>query len=162
MGQEIGGHMARELDLQSQIIKSVRKDGGYGRKISHKFSVGIPDLLLGLFPFVPIIAEVKDFGVVTAKFDRQIDTTLKQEHELDLFTKQYQTEITPYTPSRYTSAILVRFILGGKHFLAVCDPYQRRLTWEHPRDLLVERVAPTYFNLAPAFDRVGIAKVRLM
>lgn len=154
--------MARELDLQTQIIRSVRRRGGYGKKISHRFSVGIPDLLIGLYPFVPAIMEVKDFGVVSDKFDRRIDTTVKQEHELEQFTKQYKEMLHPYTPNRFTSLILVRFILRGQHFLAVCPPSQRRLTWEHPRDLLVERLPPTDFNLDPAFRAVGLAQVRQM
>lgn len=37
-----------ELKLQSLIIDQIVSEGGHGRKLSHRFLVGIPDLLLRL------------------------------------------------------------------------------------------------------------------
>ena len=42
----------KELVFQKQIIDAAKQGGGYGLKLSHKFKVGIPDLMV-LMPGEP-------------------------------------------------------------------------------------------------------------
>lgn len=117
--------MAKELALQTNIIKSVRSDGGYGRKMSNRFLIGIPDLLIALPPFAPILAEVKDLGPVVANFNRQLAVTPKQAHEMDLFSKPYQD--TMMLDRAASSFVLVGFQVGKNHYLAVLPHDAERL-----------------------------------
>lgn len=49
----------KELQLQNLIIDVVRDHGGAARKLSHRFSVGVPDLIVKV-PGVPaVLFEVK-------------------------------------------------------------------------------------------------------
>lgn len=107
--------MASELDLQQEIIRSCRIDKGYGRKMSHKFSVGIPDLMLCLPNVVPCLVEVKYLGAVANEFRRTIGITPKQAHELKLFD-----EVNLHT-GRHQAFILVGVIHHGERRL-VCLP----------------------------------------
>ena len=83
----------KELDLQTKIIDWVKDEGGYGRKLSHRFLVGIPDLLLRLS--VPrsvrgamVLAEVKLLKV-TMGYDLglrpKLGVTPRQLQELSRF-----------------------------------------------------------------------------
>lgn len=73
----------KELKLQTEIVKSLKKDGGYAHKRSHQYSAGIVDLLLAL-PSTghTFIAEVKDLGEVVPNFSRKIDLTALQGDDL--------------------------------------------------------------------------------
>lgn len=35
-----------EADVKADIVRSVRREGGYGRRIEDRFSVGMPDVIL--------------------------------------------------------------------------------------------------------------------
>lgn len=155
--------MAKELDLQSKIKASARKDGGYGQKMSNRFSIGIPDLLIGLPPFVPCYAEVKDFGTVAEQFNRQVDTTPKQRLEMARFSNPYQAAITPYTPNRHASLVLVGIIHRGRHRLVALSHGAERLdhTYEASTGTWVERGVGGYYALAGLLEAVGIARVAL-
>jgi hypothetical protein len=75
--------MPSELDYQKRIIDSVKQIGGHGRKQSHKFSIGVPDLLLRVPGFVPIEAEIKLELDVTDGFNRDSGLTERQRQELN-------------------------------------------------------------------------------
>lgn len=79
----------KETDHQTQIKLSVKRQGGYAIKLSNRFTIGIPDLLIMLSPFVPLIAEVKDLGECVADFDRKLDVTPKQNDELKKMNAAY-------------------------------------------------------------------------
>lgn len=49
----------REVDCQSKVIKAVRDAGGAAHKLSNRFLVGVPDLLIKLPRYSAIIMEVK-------------------------------------------------------------------------------------------------------
>ena len=52
----------KELDIQRQIVKSCKKQGGYGLKMDNRFVAGIPDLLLSLPICGPALIEIKVKG----------------------------------------------------------------------------------------------------
>lgn len=59
----------KELEFQTLVRKAVEYEGGYGLKMSNRFLVGVPDLLLHL-PGLPTM-------VMEAKFDR-VTSTIKR------------------------------------------------------------------------------------
>jgi hypothetical protein len=82
-----------EISLQSNIIEWIKGEGGYGRKLSHRFLVGIPDLLLRVNPprsargFL-VVAEVKILHSEKApagSWSPKIGITQKQLLELGRF-----------------------------------------------------------------------------
>ena len=119
----------RELKLQTDIIKSVRADGGYGRKMSNQFHIGIPDLLLALHPFAPVLCEVKDLGPVIATFNRQLDVTPKQELEMERFNAAYRGPMMLDRPSLLAFA-LVGFSINKMHYLTLLPHDAERVTHE--------------------------------
>lgn len=155
--------MAKELDLQTKILRSAKHDGGYGRKISHKFAIGIPDLLLALPPFAPCLGEVKDLGEVVDKFDVQIKITEKQTEELKRFSEPYEKSMTVYTPNKKSSLILVGIKHRGRHRLVALSHGATRLSHEYEaRGGWVDREIGGYYNLAPLLEWAGIIKVKAM
>jgi hypothetical protein len=49
----------KESDYKSLIVKSIRKEGGYARRIEDQFSVGMPDMVLMPLRCPVIWAEIK-------------------------------------------------------------------------------------------------------
>jgi hypothetical protein len=49
----------KEIELQTDIINAVRERGGAGHKLSHRFSVGVVDLLVKMPGDQPKLIEVK-------------------------------------------------------------------------------------------------------
>ena len=123
--------MARELAEQTNLIKSVRLAGGYARKMSNRYSIGIPDLLIGLPPFVPFLAEMKDLGTVVDDFDRQLNVTPKQNHEMGLLSG-------PYERAAYGAAalVLVHIVHRREHRLVALSRSHSRLAAGYEADLL--------------------------
>ena len=156
--------MSKELDVQAKIIKSVRKDGGYGRKLSNRFVIGIPDLLIGLAPFAPCLAECKDLGEVVDKFNLKVDVTEKQGHELKLFDDVYFEKMTIYTPNKHASLVLVAIKHRGSHRLVALSHGERRLdhTYEGTPERWVERGVGGYYNIRPLLTWAGIINVKPM
>lgn len=154
----------RELEEQTNIIKSLRAEGGYGRKISHRFAIGIPDLMTGLPPFVPALCEVKDLGAVVDKFDREIGITDKQALELKRFSEPYELHQTRYTPNRRAGFILVHIVHRKRHRLVALRREETRLTYayeETPNCWSPRGLNGIYPCLTVLWDHIGIAKVRL-
>jgi hypothetical protein len=78
----------REIPLQSRLIEWIKDEGGYGRKLSNRFLVGIPDLLLrlGLGRRVLVVAEVKALDFVRkTPATAVLPVTPKQRDELRKF-----------------------------------------------------------------------------
>lgn len=80
----------KEVDHQRHIKQSVIRQGGYSFKLSNQFSIGIPDLLIALPPFVPILAEVKTLGECGDDFSRQLGVSPKQKDELRKLVTPYR------------------------------------------------------------------------
>lgn len=143
-----------ELPVQTKIIKSVRRDGGYGRKASNRFAIGIPDLTIALPPFAPCVIEVKDFGEVNDRFDRQIDVTEKQAYEMEIFSKPYED-----AGLGRVAFIAVSLVHRGEHRLVILPHQARRLSSAYEEDTRcwTRRAVGGYYNIAPGLDRWNAA-----
>lgn len=138
----------KELTLQSEICKSVRAQGGYAIKLSHRFAVGVPDLLIRMPHISAMLIEVKDFGVVTDKFDLKVPVTPKQREELKKFS---EASGSSHGILEATAAVLVGLIHKGRRVLVV-NPYwvtQLNYMYEYQSSVWVERntPGPTFFNM---------------
>lgn len=71
----------KELDFQKKIIDLIREEGGYGYKLSNRFKVGIPDLLIAAPMRGVVFFECKCLNDVPAQFDKKTGITpIQQEH----------------------------------------------------------------------------------
>jgi len=147
-----------ELAVQTNIIKSVRRDGGYGRKMSNRFAIGVPDLLIALPTFAPCVIEVKDFGKVADSFDRQIEVTEKQAEEMKLFSKPYED-----AGLGRTAFVAVRLIHRGEDRLVVLPRLAERLSsaYEDDPQTWRKRLTGLHYEIAPMLRRWKAAQCRL-
>jgi hypothetical protein len=74
--------MPVETEWQTRIIKSTRAAGGYGRKWSSQFQIGVPDLILSHSTCGPVFMEVKRETDCVYPCRRKLDLTSKQHQEL--------------------------------------------------------------------------------
>lgn len=79
----------KEVDHQTNIKLSVKAQGGYSLKLSNRFTVGVPDLLIMMPGFAPCFAEVKDLGLCVDSFDRKLDVSPKQALTMKQMVKVY-------------------------------------------------------------------------
>ncbi len=145
--------MKREIQLQTHIVKSVRKDGGYARKLSNRFQVGIPDLIISMPSFAPCFAEVKDFGEVKGEFDRDIGLTEKQAHEL---TKISKSQIYPI------AMVLIGFTQAKKHYLMYLPHTARRVSSSAMKGVLspiIRRDVGSYYNMRLILQHLDVARI---
>jgi len=147
-----------ELAVQTNIIKSVRRDGGYGRKMSNRFAIGVPDLLVALPQFAPCVIEVKDFGKVADTFDRQIETTDKQREEMKLFSQPYEDG-----GLGRTAFVAVRVVHRGEDRLVVLPRLAERLSsaYEDDPQTWRKRQVGLYYEIPPMLRRWKAATCRL-
>lgn len=159
--------MAKELKIQTDIVQSVRKDGGYARKMSNRFAVGVPDLLVALYPFAPCLIEVKDLGECGDTFNRQVAVTPKQRHEMGLFSKVYEGNHNQYSPFRRAALVLVAIKHRGEHRLVALPRDAERLDhtyvdqapYAQEGRVWVPRDRGLYYNISPLLRGAGITKV---
>lgn len=121
-----------ELDVQREIVKSVKLEGGWSKKLTNRFTIGIPDLLIALYPSIPFLAEVKDLGVVhTNQFNRKLDVSEKQRYELLEFdravSEAHGRDIMWTGAKRYASVLLVGWSHQGTRWLAMLPPDAERI-----------------------------------
>ena len=156
--------MARELNEQSNIIKSVKAAGGYARKLSHRFMIGMPDLLVALPPFAPCLVEVKDLGKVVDEFDRQLDITPKQADELRRISEPYEQYHTVYAYWRRTGMVMVHVVHRGEHRLVALPRRATRLThaYEQNPECWVAREKGGSYDVAKLLEKEQICRVRLL
>jgi len=147
-----------ELAVQTNIIKSVRRDGGYARKASNRFAIGVPDLTVALQPFAPCLIEVKDFGKVPDSFDRQIEVTDKQAEELKLFSLPYED-----AGLGRVGFLAVRVIHRGEDRLVVLPHVARRLTsaYVETPGMWRKRQVGLYYEMGPMLRHWRAAQCRL-
>lgn len=75
--------MTDEIIWQRRIIKSVKNEGGWGRKWATQMTVGVPDLILALPHFGMFCAEVKLYQDAVEGWNRRTGVTEKQRHEIN-------------------------------------------------------------------------------
>ena len=138
----------KELTLQSEICKSVRAQGGYAVKLSHRFAVGVPDLLIRMPHVSAMLIEVKDLGMVTDKFDLKVPVTPKQREELKKFS---EVSGPSHSVLESAAAVLVGLIHKGRRVLVI-NPYwvaKLNYLYEYQGSVWVERSTPgpTFFDM---------------
>lgn len=141
-----------ELKVQADIVKSVKADGGWAKKLSHRFVIGIPDLLIALYPTIPFLAEVKDLGEVGATFSRKVDTSPKQAHELTTFDEVYYARLTPYSPKQHAAVVIVGWVHEGTRWLTMLPHGTTKVTHEAPA---VHRRTGGYYPIGPLIELYG-------
>lgn len=160
--------MKRELALQTDICKSTRKEGGWARKLSHQTMVGLPDLLLNRFPFVPMLIEVKDLGPCNPIFSRKVDVTDKQRYELLSFDQatwaQFDRHTQGFAAKRWSAGVLVGWGWGRERWLAMLPPTAERISVGHGEDpKMVHRQVGGYYPIGALMELFGdIHKVKLL
>lgn len=154
------GRNKNELLEQTHLIHSVRKDGGYGRKISHRFIIGIPDLLLVYPTYVPGIWEMKDMGEWNSNTERAVETTEKQKIELNEFAAACNRGLAPLGTMRapYTaSGVLVTYKARNQRFMTICGPEVETMRKDQFPTIL--RETGQYYNLGVLFNAYGVQRV---
>lgn len=152
----------KETDHQTQIKLSVKRQGGYSFKLSNRFTIGIPDLLIALPPFVPCLAEVKDLGECVREFSRKLDVSPKQGHELKAINDAYI--------SHRVAILLVTLHWQGEGQILVPLPHHcRQLTGEMLRggkDTIYytrqrgQDSAPPWYDMQAVLEGINVAKVK--
>ena len=149
---------SHELREQTNIIKSVRQDGGYGRKMSNRFAIGVPDLLIALPDFAPCYMEVKDLGEVNDTFDRQVAVTDKQAYEMKLFSEPFEQQSLGRV-----AFVAVHIVHRGEHRLVLGPRQMQRLSSAYEADTYTwtKRQVGGYYNLKPMLQRWSAARAYL-
>lgn len=111
-----------ELDFQTDIVNSIKAQGGYALKMANKFKVGIPDLLVILPDITPCFIECKHLGEVTDDFNRAIPVTDRQRLELSRMNAGYGYLI---------AFVMVGLIYRKERYAVVVPPQARTLTATH-------------------------------
>lgn len=148
--------MTNELKHQTDIVDSVKRDGGNAFKMSNRFLIGVPDLAVALPPFAPCVIEVKDLGKVVDNFNRQLEVTPKQFDHMEKHSEPYEAR-----GLGRVAFVAVHIFHRGEHRLVVM-PYQAdRLThrYEETPGMWVRRETGLYYNLAHMLDYWGAAKL---
>lgn len=150
--------MSKELKLQTDIIKSVERMGGYGLKMSNRFMIGIPDLLIMLPPYAPCIIEVKDFGEVVDKFNLKVPVTPKQNHTLNLMSGVYERHFN----HGCVSMVLVGMVHKNEHRLVSLHRDEKQLDYTYEQNKMwVKRETGLHYNLFPLLRAQNIAGIML-
>ena len=149
--------MTQEIKHQSDIVHSVRKDGGYARKISSQFQVGLPDLLVHLPGFAPCVIEVKKIdSIKNEKFSRQFDHPTTDKQLLDLKTFNDSNAL------RGQSSFIVVAIEHMKfRRLVICKFSETRLTNDYASDLnrWVDRQPGRYYDMKQLLEWAGAIRL---
>lgn len=76
----------RELEAQKIVVDAVTEANGYALKMSHRFLIGIPDLLIKLpdRPTMVLEAKVHECAVFKSETEFRLEATALQERELRL------------------------------------------------------------------------------
>lgn len=77
----------KELEAQSLVIDAVRSSGGFAFKMSNRFLIGIPDLLMQLPDFGTSLWEVKIADYPLAGYWARVYPTVKQQQKLREYEK---------------------------------------------------------------------------
>jgi len=142
----------KELDFQTEVVKSVKMIGGYGHKVSDRFKVGVPDLLISAPNCGIILFECKAFvGIMPHVFDRQTGiTAIQQEH----LKRINDCQILP------VGAQLVYLVHKGEQRAVVWPAHLVNITSDYEKD---ERIWVERKKMRPNWDiNKLVAAIRLM
>ena len=142
----------RELAFQTEIIKSVKAAGGYGHKVSDRFKVGAPDLIIAAPKRGLILFECKSMaGIMPDKFDRHTGiTAIQQEH----LKRMNDCQILP------VGAQLVYMEHKGEQRAVVWPAHLVNITSDYEKD---ERIWVERKRMRPNWDiNKLVAAIRLM
>lgn len=154
-----------EVDHQTNIKKSVILQGGYSFKLSNRFTIGIPDLLVMLPPFVPCLAEVKDLGECVPDFDRKLDVSPKQNLELVKMNAAYVYKDPKFTMMRVGFLLIIAKwqlmniivpLPQGTERLAASSLVEGVTFWKRIRG--VDGGNPTY-PMSSILNKVGVPRL---
>lgn len=145
-----------ELKHQTDIVGSVKRDGGNAFKMSNRFLIGVPDLAVALPPFAPCVIEVKDLGKVTDRFDRQLEVTPKQFDHMEKHSLPYEVR-----GLGRVAFVAIHIFHRGEHRLVLMPRQAERLTYQYEEipAIWAKREVGLYYNLAPMLDYWGAAKL---
>lgn len=68
----------RELPLQSDVVKVVKANSGFARKLSHRFLIGVSDLIVKLPDYQTALLEVKAGSEPLRSKVARLDVTVQQ------------------------------------------------------------------------------------
>lgn len=155
----MAGRNKNELGEQTHFIRSVRQIGGYGRKISHRFQIGIPDLLLVIPGYVPGIWEMKDFGEWNKDTERQLEVTEKQEIELMEFDKACKVKLQDIGYS--ACGVLFTYKARGQRFMAICGYSIEKVRQnQHPTIIRETRNGSPFYDAEKLFNAYNVQQVK--
>jgi hypothetical protein len=142
----------RELDFQSEVVKSVKAAGGYGHKVSDRFKVGVPDLLISAPNQGIVLFECKSIAdAMPDRFDRKTGITpIQQEH----LKRINDCQILP------VGAQLVYMVHKGEQRAIVWPAHLVNITSDYEKD---ERIWVERKRMRPNWDIDKLVKAtRLM
>jgi hypothetical protein len=156
--------MVKELQVQTHIKKSVIRDGGFAFKQTNTYTIGILDLKICLFPFVPCDIEVKDLGEVVRNFDRDAGVTPKQADTIRRMNKVYEDGQTIYTPLRRVAGVIVRVVHNGHDVLIPAAQDKETGTWRvrSTYGAAAPRQVGGYYDIRPLLQEMGICRIQAM
>lgn len=134
-----------EVKVQRHILELNKANGGFGWKLSNAFISGVPDLLLFVPGFCPVVAEVKYIGAKERDFDVQVGLTPLQNERLIRVER-----IGPF------AIVLIAVKWKGKDY--VIGQHRQETNVASSR-IGTERSTPRrkgQFNLTPIFRSLGI------
>jgi hypothetical protein len=115
----------RELNFQKRIIDLIKEEGGYGYKMSNRFKVGVPDLLIAAPMRGVVFFECKCLNVMPDAFDRQTGITPIQ---MDHLNRLNSTQEHP------VGCQLVYLIHRGEERAVVWPGHWDRITSDYEKD----------------------------
>lgn len=115
----------KELDFQKRIIDLIREEGGYGYKLSNRFKVGIPDLLIAAPLRGVVFFECKCLNEVSAQFDKKTGITAIQQDHLNKLNSTQQHPI---------GCQLIFLEHHGEERAVVWPAHWNRMTSDYERD----------------------------
>lgn len=115
----------KELDFQKRIIDLIREEGGYGYKLSNRFKVGIPDLLIAAPLRGVVFFECKCLNEVSAQFDKKTGITAIQQDHLNKLNSTQQHPI---------GCQLIFLEHFGEERAVVWPAHWNRMTSDYERD----------------------------
>lgn len=142
----------KELAFQSEIVRAVKIMGGYGHKVSDRFKVGVPDLLISAPQQGIVLFECKAMlEPVPDKFDRKTGITpIQQEH----LKRINDCQILP------VGAQLVYLVHKGEQRAIVWPAHLVNITSDYEKD---ERIWVERKKMRPNWDIEKLVRaIRLM